>query len=186
MMEITITSIFMVPTLKIGREELKVNGFLNGYVRDGGKDTQYENSVYLLFHPDNLDKFRNFLDKEYERTKAVVDDYDYADGYVVVVYALSPKFKKDFKLVMESRYSQTSREFQDLFPKIIKLKKDGLHRDEISLQFRVFNKTDDLIKFWEDKLGVEFDENQEVWHAFDLEKETLDITKIDRKCTIIK
>ena len=27
-----ITSIFMVPTLKIGREELENNGFINGYV----------------------------------------------------------------------------------------------------------------------------------------------------------
>ena len=185
-MEVTITSIFMVPTLKIDREELKETGFSNGYIRDGGKDTQYENSVYLLFHPDTLDKFRDFLDKEYERTKAVIDDYDYVDGYVVVVYQLPSKFKKDFKLVMESRYSQTSKEFQALFPKIIKIKKNGLHRDEISLQFRVFNKTADLIKFWEEKLGVEFDENQEVWHAFDLDKETLDITKIKRKCTTIK
>ena len=185
-MEVTITSIFMVPTLKIDREELKTNGFINGYIRDAGKDVQYKNAVYLLFHPDNLDKFREFLDKEYERTKAVVDDYDYKDGYVVVVYELPSKFKRDFKLIMESMYSQTSKEFQALFPKIIKIKKNGLHRDEISLQFRVFNKTADLIKFWEEKLGVEFDEDQEVWHAFDLEDETLDITKIKRKCTTIK
>lgn len=185
-MEVTITSIFMVPTLKIDREELKTNGFINGYIRDAGRDAQYKNAVYLLFHPDNLDKFREFLDKEYERTKAVIDDYDYQDGYVVVVYELPSKFNRDFKLIMESMYSQTSKEFQALFPKIIKIKKNGLHRDEISLQFRVFNKTADLIKFWEEKLGVEFDEEQEVWHAFDLNDETLDITKIKRKCTTIK
>ncbi len=185
-MEVTITSIFMVPTLKIDREELKPNGFINGYIRDAGRDAQYTNAVYLLFHPDNLDKFREFLDKEYERTKAVIDDYDYQDGYVVVVYELPSKFNRDFKLIMESMYSQTSKEFQALFPKIIKIKKNGLHRDEISLQFRVFNKTADLIKFWEEKLGVEFDEEQEVWHAFDLNDETLDITKIKRKCTTIK
>ena len=185
-MEVTITSIFMVPTLKIDREELKTNGFINGYIRDAGRDAQYTNAVYLLFHPDNLDKFREFLDKEYERTKAVIDDYDYQDGYVVVVYELPSKFNRDFKLIMESMYSQTSKEFQALFPKIIKIKKNGLHRDEISLQFRVFNKTADLIKFWEEKLGVEFDEEQEVWHAFDLNDETLDITKIKRKCTTIK
>jgi len=185
-MEITITSIFMVPTLKIDREQLKDNGFINGYIRDAGRDAQYKDSVYLLFHPNNLDKFRDFLDKEYERTKAVVDDYDYPEGYVVVVYELPKKFKKDFKLVMKSKYSQTSKEFQAAFPKIIKVKKNGLHRDEISLQFRVFNRTADLIKFWEDKLGVEFDDEQEVWHAFNEQEETLDITKISRKCTIIK
>ncbi len=103
-----------------------------------------------------------------------------------MVYELPSKFNRDFKLIMESMYSQTSKEFQALFPKIIKIKKNGLHRDEISLQFRVFNKTADLIKFWEEKLGVEFDEEQEVWHAFDLNDETLDITKIKKKCTTIK
>jgi hypothetical protein len=75
-------------------------------------------------------------------------------------------------------YSRTSKDFQALFPKIIKIKKNGLQRDEISLQYRVFNRTEDLIKFWEDKLGVEFDDNQEVWHAFILENEILNIEKL--------
>lgn len=182
----TITSIFMVPTLKISRDELKDNGFINGYIKDAGKDAQYENAVYLLFQPKDLDKFREFLDKEYERTKAVIDDYDYADGYVVVVYELDPRFKRDFKLIMQGKYSHTSSAFQSLFPKVIKIKKGGLHRDEISLQYRVFNKTEDLVKFWEDRLGVEFSEDQEVWHAFDKEEETLDINKIKQPCTTMK
>ena len=81
-------------------------------------------------------------------------------------------------LIREGLYSRTSKDFQALFPKIIKIKKNGLQRDEISLQYRVFNRTEDLIKFWEDKLGVEFDDNQEVWHAFILEDEILNIEKL--------
>ena len=174
----TITSIFMVPTLKIPREELHGNGFINGYISDGSREVQYEDCIYLLFQPKNLDKFREFLDSEYERTKAIVDDYDYQDGFVVVVYQLDSKFSKDFKLIRQGKYSKTSSTFQALFPKIIKIKKNGLHRDEISLQYRVFNRTEDLIKFWEDKLGVEFDDDQEVWHAFILEDEILNIEKL--------
>jgi hypothetical protein len=68
----------------------------------------------------------------------------------------------------------------------VKIKKAGYHKDEISLQYRVFNKTEDLVKFWEDKLGVEFDEEQEVWHAFDEEEETLNIEKIKELCTTTK
>ena len=185
-MKHTITSIFMVPTLKIDRENLSENGFINGYIRDAGRDAQYENAVYLLFQPKDLDKFREFLDSEYERTKAVIDDYDYEDGYVVVVYQLDTKYKKDFLLVKEGMYSKTSKDFQKLFPKILKIKKGYLHKDEISLQYRVFNKTADLVKFWEDKLGVEFDENQELWHAFDIEKETLNINEIKEPCTTTK
>lgn len=174
----TITSVFMVPTLQIPRGELQDNGFINGYVKDGSKEVQYENCIYLLFQPKNLDKFREFLDSEYERTKAIIDDYDYQDGFVVVVYQLDKKFNKDFMLIREGLYSRTSKDFQALFPKIIKIKKNGLQRDEISLQYRVFNRTEDLIKFWEDKLGVEFDDDQEVWHAFILENEILNIEKL--------
>lgn len=182
----TITSIFMVPTLKIVKGELSENGFINGYVKDESREVQYEGCIYLLFQPKNLDKFREFLDSEYERTKSVIDDYDYEDGFVVVVYKLDSKFSKDFKLIKKGKYSKTSKSFQALFPKLVKIKTSGLSRDEISLQYRVFNKTEDLIKFWEDKLGVEFDEDQEVWHAFDEEEETLNIEKIKELCTTTK
>jgi hypothetical protein len=174
----TITSIFMVPTLGINKELLSDNGFINAYSRDGNRDVQYEGSIYLLFKPKDIDKFKDFLDGEYERTKSVIDDYDYEDGYVIVVYELDRKFKKDFALVKEGLYSKTSEEFQAKFPKIVKIKRGGLHKDEISLQYRVFNKTEDLKKYWEDKFDMEFDEEWEVWDGFNLDKETLLIHKI--------
>jgi hypothetical protein len=174
----TITSVFIVPTLSIGRDKLLDNGFLNGYIKDSNKDIQYENAVYLLFKPKDLDKFRDFLDGEYERTKSIIDDYDYEDGYVVVVYEVNPRLKDDIELVKQGKYSQTSKKFQEIFPKVIQIKQNGMRRDEISLQYRVFNKTEDLVKFWEDKLEVTLPEDLEVWHGFFDEFETLDITKI--------
>lgn len=174
----TITSIFMVPTLKINRQNLIDNGFINGYTKDARKDVQYEDCIYLLFKPTDLDKFREFLGEEYERTKSIVDDYDYEDGYVVLVYQLNKKMKRDFDLVRQSKYSQTSPEFQALFPKLIKIKKGGVNREEVSLQFRIFNKTDDLKEFWEEKLGVEFDNTIELWHGYFEENEILNLDKI--------
>jgi hypothetical protein len=174
----TITSIFIVPTLSIDKGKLLDNGFVNGYIKDGKRDIQYDNAVYLLFKPADLDKFRDFLDKEYERTKSIVDDYDYEDGYVVVVYEINPRLKNDVELVKQGKYSQTSKKFQEIFPKVVKIRKNGLSRDEISLQFRVFNKTEDLVQFWEDKLGVELPEDVEVWHGFFEDFETLDLNKI--------
>jgi len=174
----TITSIFIVPTLSIGREKLIDNGFVNGYIKDSRKDIQYENAVYLLFKPADLDRFRNFLDGEYEKTKSIIDDYDYEDGYVVVVYEINPKLVNDVELIKQGKYSQTSKKFQEIFPKVVKIRKSGLSRDEISLQYRVFNKTEDLVQFWEDKLGVELPEDVEVWHGFFEEDESLDLDKI--------
>jgi hypothetical protein len=174
----TITSIFIVPTLSIGKERLLDNGYINGYIKDKRREVQYENSIYLLFRPENLDKFKGFLDEEYERTKSIVDDYDYEDGFVVVVYVLNSRLNDDISLVKQGKYSQTSKKFQEIFPKVVKIKRAGYSKDEISLQFRVFNKTDDLRQFWEDKFGVEFDEDMEVWGGFIEEDEILNLDKI--------
>jgi hypothetical protein len=174
----TITSIFIVPTLSIGKEKLVDNGFINGYIKDGGREVQYDNSIYILFKPENLDKFKEFLDEEYERTKSIIDDYDYEDGYVVVVYQLNSKLDKDIELIKQGKYSQTSPKFQEIFPKIVKLKRNGLLKDEVSLQYRIFNKTKDLIQFWEDKLDIEFDDSYEVWDGFFEENETLNLDKL--------
>ena len=177
-----ITSIFMVPTLKVPKDALMSNGFINGYTKDIRKEDQYPESIYLLFKPENLDKFREFLDSEYERTKTIIEDYDYEDGFVVVVYKLDEKYKNDFELVREGKYSKTSKDFQKIFPKIIKIVKNGLHKDELSLQYRIFNKSEDLVEFWQDKLGIDLElivgPDFEVWEGFDEPKEILELDKI--------
>jgi len=174
----TITTIFMVPTLKIGRDKLIDNDFINAYIKDGSKDVQYKNAIYLLFHPKSLDKFKLFLDDEYERTKSVIDDYDYDGGFVVIVYELDKKFNKDYALIKQGKYSKTSKAFQALFPKIVKVKKNGYQKDEISLQYRVFNQTEDMRQYWEEKLDVEFDDDMEVWQGWIEEDEILFINKL--------
>ena len=168
----------MVPTLRVPKDALRNNGFINGYIKDAKMDHHYDNSIYLLFKPDNLDKFREFLDDEYERTKSIIEDYDYEDGYVVVVYQLNEKFMKDYELVKQGKYSKTSRAFQNEFPKSVKVIKSGLSKDEISLQLRIFKKSADLVEFWEDKIGITFDDEFEVWEGFDEEKEILIIDKL--------
>ena len=120
----------------------------------------------------------------------MIEDYDYEDGYVVVVYQLDGKYKKDFNLIKQGSYSKTSNDFQKLFPKIIKITKNGLHKDEISLQYRIFNKAEDLVTFWEDKLGIDLEDtvgkNFEVWEGWDESKEILEINKIKEQCAIEK
>lgn len=174
----TITSIFIVPTLKLGKEHLVNNNFLNGYIADLRRDVQYEDAVYLLFKPDDLDRFREFLENQYESNHMLIDDYDYEDGFVVVVFKLDMKHKKDLDLIMRGKYSQTSQKFKDIFPKVVKVVKNHLHKDEISLQYRIFKKTQDLRDYWEDRTGVVFTEDMEVWPGFDLLNESLDLDKV--------
>ena len=176
----TITSIFMVPTLGINRDHLQANDFLNGYSRDDITDEEYKDCCFLLFRPKNLDRFREFLDSEYERTKSLVTDYDHSDGFVVVVYKLDPNFKGDFDLVRQSRYSKTSPEFQALFPKVIHITVDGLRRDEISLQVRIFKKTPDLKKFWEDVFQTDLPEDTECYEGYQEKREVLTKDKLEQ------
>lgn len=174
----SISTLFMVKPLGIGVDKLEKVGFINGFIKDVNHECDYENCVYLLFKPSDMDVFRDFIEEQYEKTKDIVEDYDYEGGYVVVVYKLNPKFKKDYTLIKQGLYSKTSKDFQALFPKVVKIMKNGKHRDEISLQYRIFKKTQDLINFWEDKLGVRFSNDQEVWEGFHEDRETLNIKNI--------
>lgn len=175
----TVTSTFMVPLLKINRESLREQGFINAYINDSSSEIQYKNSVYLLFKPKDMVGFRAFLAEEYERTTNVVDDYDYGGGFVVVVYRLNSKFLEDIELIKKGMYSKTSKNFQKEYPKIVKIFSNNSFREEVSLQFRIFNKTKDMLDYWEEKLNVHFTEDQEVWHSFDEEKETLTLKKLE-------
>ena len=174
----TVTSIFIVPTLKIDRSRLKDNNFINAYIKDAKKEVQYTDAAYLLFKPDDLDVFKDFLDGEYERTPHIIDDYDYDGGFVVLVYTLDPQFKDDFDLIRKGKYSKTSKEFQELFPKVVRIIKNGMNKDEIHIQHKIFNKSDDLREYWETRINSDFSEEMEVWEGFDEEHETLDIDKI--------
>jgi hypothetical protein len=106
------------------------------------------------------------------------------------VYQLDKKYKKDYELVKQGKYSKTSKDFQNEFPKSVKIIKSGLSKDEMSLQTRVFKKTEDLVEFWEDKLGLNLKEvmgeDYEVWEGFDESNEILEIDKIKELCLIEK
>ena len=57
-----------------------------------------------------------------------------------------------------------------------------MSKDEISLQYRIFNRSEDLVEFWEDKLGVNFKttvgDDFEVWEGFDESNEILKLNEI--------
>jgi len=128
------------------------------------------------------------LEEEYERTKQIIDDYDYNAGYVVIVYSLDNKWKKDFDLIKKSKYSETSKEFKNLFPEKITHFEKKTNQTQTSLQHLVFRKDKKLLAFWEEKLGTDMltKNNLEIWSEFDVKKETLDIKKHYENKTNIK
>ena len=88
------------------------------------------------------------------------------------------EYRKDFELVRKGQYSKTSKKFQKLFPSVVKIVKNNLHKDELSLQCRIFNKTPDLVEFWEKEFDMNFNEEWEVWRGWEEEEEILYIDKV--------
>ena len=179
--EYTVSTIFLVPTLKIDRENLRGNNFINAFIKDAMKEVSYDNAVYLVFAPKNIDRFKDFVDGEYERTQQIIEDYDYNlenKSFVVLVYSLDPRFDSDFDLIKRGKYSKTSKEFQEQFPKVVTNVQNGRQMDQLALSYHIFNKTEDLKKFWEEKIFLEFAPEMEVWEGFDEQKETLTEDKL--------
>ncbi|WP_338226783.1 hypothetical protein [Algoriphagus taiwanensis] len=134
--------------------------------------------IFLAFRPNNETEFMEFIEAEILRTKLFFRHYSYPCGIKMLVYKLDPRLSADFELVRKGRYSGTSKEYQALFPKTVTVKNIfGKKGEEISLQYRVFNKTADLKKFWEDRIGVQFLEDQELWPGMSIEKETFHINR---------
>lgn len=188
----TVTTMFMVPTLRIPKNTLLQNGFINAYSRDSMRgeeyltDPTYENSIYLLFKPTDLDKFREFMNSEYQRQDTTLfEDYDYEGGFVILVYRLKEEFSEDYALIRKGKYSKTSEKFQKTFPRTVTVyNQKNIGSEEVSLQTRIFEKTEDLVAYWEDKIGQSLPDDFELWSIFDYEKETLNLNNIkDQLCT---
>ena len=52
------------------------------------------------------------------------------------------------------------------------------NKKNCQLQYRIFNRAHDLIEFWENKLGIEWEDHYEVWDGFDEPNEILELDYI--------
>ena len=173
--EKTVTTVFIVPTLNIDREDLYNNKLINGFIADVNKEDYYqEDAVFLLFKPKDIEIFRAFLEKEYEINPFIIEDYDYEEGYVVLVYQLNPELKKDIELIKQSKYSKVSDSFKELFPLRLIDYSDPKRGTTMSIQHLIFDKDKRLLAFWEEQLGGEdfaMDPEAELWNEFSLKNE---------------
>jgi hypothetical protein len=169
----TITTIFCVPLLGIGRGLLKQNGFIDAYVDDKITNPNFDDAIYLLFRPEYPSRFRKFLNHEYLRSKLILDDYDIKDGFCIVVYRPASSHSKDIELVKQGKYSKVSKDFQSFFPFYVEIEKDGIIRKEKSLQQRVFNKDTSLLDYCITNNIQNYIKNDEYWYSYDVMNDSL-------------
>jgi hypothetical protein len=172
----TITSIFIVPTLKMPSQELIDNGYINGYLIEKITDNTSSDCVFLLFKPKYPSRFRKFVNQEYESTREIIFDYDIENGFTILKYRLNPNYSSDFDLIKKSLYSKTSKEFQAQFREKIEIKNEfnAIVKTQ-SLQYRIFNRCQELRDFMIKENPLKFLErpDSEIWYDFDIENETL-------------
>lgn len=172
------STIFLLPGIGLQRRQLLKYGFIAAYIDDKSHEPHYRDAVYVLFKPPDMDLFQIFLDHEYRRT-GVLDDYDYARGYVVVVYSFPTEFMDEYQLFKKGKYSKFREKYRKLFPKKVDvLEDDGSITNTFSLPYLIFEKAESLKEFWEERVGETLERDAEYWTSPDLEsKEVLDITE---------
>jgi hypothetical protein len=176
------TTIFLLPGIGHTRQELLKFGFLAAYLDDVNHEVHYEESVYLLFKPENAQVFQKFLENEYKTGSRIVEDYDYEGGYVVVVYKINEKYLPEYQLFLQGKYSEFAKEYIDKFPtEIIVQDQAGMPVLKKSLHYHIFNRTKEIKEYWENKVGEKLPKNMELWSAPDMSKEVLDITLYQEK-----
>jgi hypothetical protein len=177
----TCTTLFLVPGLGLNLENIKKYGFINGFMDD--KDgTHYNYAVYVLFKPLDVPDFQDFLISEYQRAENLIEDYDYQGGFVTLVYRFPEKFRAEYILFKKGKYSRFSQEYIDILPKERSgIDSQGGQYVEPSLQIRVCTRSKALVEYWEKKLDIKMEPGDELWSIPNLEKETLDISKIREK-----
>lgn len=173
-LNLTISTILILPTVGVSRSQLEQLGFINAYIKDKNNESYGENHLFLLFKPESKSKFDEFLSNQYISNEFIVDNYSYDGNYEVIVYALNLIWKNDYEIIKKGQYSKLSKEYKSIFPKTVKI--NGVNR--ITLQWLIFDRNSRLKNYIEDKIGTPLEENAELWDIWDNEKETLDIEKI--------
>lgn len=178
----TCSTIFLLPAVGLKREIVRKYGFIAAYLDDKNHEVHHKNAIYILYHPVKMDDFQSFLRGEYIRTPLLIEDYDYAEGYVVTVYKLPLDFMGDYELFLQGKYSKFSEKYKSKFPKITDVVYDGIPTTDISIAHRIFNRTPELKALWEDMIGVVLSDDAEYWSIPDIGgTELLDINKFYKK-----
>jgi hypothetical protein len=185
-----ISTMFLLPGIQI-KPELKQKfysfGFRNTYLTCKPFTYPFE-VIYLLFQPEALDVEFYAFTEELQKNTNFIEILDMSDRKVMLVYRVPRKFKRDYELFLDGRYSQTSKDFQACFAmedykrneKGLPIRgKDGRPEKVPTTFYHVFNRTPFLQQKWKDRLGYDYDsdilDGMELYEKQDPLKEALEV-----------
>jgi|DewCreStandDraft_4_1066084.scaffolds.fasta_scaffold190575_2 hypothetical protein len=175
--DLTISTLFLMPTIGLRKCIVAPYGFINAYIRDKDKP-EYNGNIHLLFKPQNQELINEFILVEKTRTDLFLTSYDYFNMHYVLVYKIDKKWEKDYEKIVNGKYSKLSNEYKKLIPNRVMVNDGKSFRLLRSLQGDILNRSEVLRNALEKELGVTIDPKSELWEKWNDEKETLDINKI--------
>lgn len=178
---ISATNAFVFPILGIDRAGAIGMGYTEAFIEDSLRELKYENAVYLLFRPINKwEEFNLFVEKERGRGAPIIDEYDYPDGWTVLVYKYPKKWEEDVKLITEGKFSKTSEAYRQAVGRWTKSSSeaDGENREQC-YQWLIFTKDDSLKEYWKRELDLNITNADEHWQFFQ-EREILTQDKLNK------
>jgi hypothetical protein len=181
-----VSKIFLLPGIEL-KEELKTKfnsfGFINTYLTVNPLTYPYE-VLYLMFKPEKIDlDFMMFIDS-LSSNKNFIETLDLSGGKILLVYRIPKKFKRDYDLFLEGKYSRMSKEFRACFA-MEKLKLDSKgkpiregnkYAKEPTNFYHIFHRSDFMIDLVQQKYGLDDDMmyDLELYEKQDFVKESLD------------
>lgn len=148
-------------------------GFKNSYLDD--KLNHHENCIFLLFNPEKItNDFIEFSEMVLQQHSEYVMDYDVDENKIMFIYNIPNEYREDVNLVKMGKYSITSKRYKDLFPNKIPNKQGQL---VLNANWMILHKHPQWKKTMEEKVGAEIPPENDLWDAFNEEKEIFNYEK---------
>ncbi len=164
-----ISTIFLLPAVEIPetvKDKFYEQGFISTYLTCNKLSYPFE-VIYILFNPGEFSIDYNYFERMLINNPNYIEVFDLGNNLVLYVYKIPDKFKEDYNLFLQGKYSKFSKEYKKLFPErsyIIGTDKkpirdhNGKYKTEMSPFHHVFNRSDYIKSKWADKIGYEIDD----------------------------
>ena len=166
------SAIFLPQTVGVTSQNRHDFSFVNSYLYDESRPEYGDGHIINVFKPSNKKAFDNYLGNEIFRSENFVENYS-LDDFEIMIYRIPEKYKSDFELFKQGRYSEFSKEIRSLYPKMLTTVIQGVRRDTIGVSNLIINKDKTLKEYWEKRLDEEIE--GEVWPIYNKEKETFKV-----------
>lgn len=161
-----ISSRFLTPVIELSKDECLYDTYhVNTYFKVGKNvSCLYKDCIYLLYKFSSNDVFLEF-EKKIRKHHLFVNIIDPTPEHVLVVMKIPECYIVDTQLIIEGKYSQTSKAYQR---KVIKF-----HSDADEYLSSIFNKSEHRRLEMSKNLGYEIPRESELFDKPNLNKEVL-------------